>query len=319
MSLTPLAPADLASVQERIAAHLTWSPHDFVRRPGFREVDRRHLAEQVTRPLPASDDLRFLTDDGRTALLAERLPWDSDFFGWPVVRLQGLFQLGPYDASLDLRPAVRAWVEAAAARGARYVFAAVPAEDIAGLRALTGEGFELIESRLTHHVDLRSFVPPERHAARAARPEDVPSLARTAVEMVNPYDRFHADPLLPRAQVDRLMAEWVRASVCDGFADVTLCPDVPGPRAFVTLKYHRRLWGPLGVKLGQPIFGAVHHELRGWYERLIVECAMNLREVAGAEHMFLVSQPTNRQVLHVWHKLGFEYGRSEHVLRRLLG
>jgi hypothetical protein len=294
---------------ERLAAALPIAPHDFV--PGLSaEGDRALVARHLLRPLEPEHDLRFR--HGAATVLAEVMPWDSAFFGLRLARLPGVF-LGDDDPG----PALDALLERARARGVRYLLAQPDARETALARALGERGFALIETRLIYHRELAGFSWPERFATRLAGPADVPSLAETARKMVNRYDRFHADPALDAAKVDALMRVWVENSVLAGFADATVCADVPAPRAFCTAKYHEASWPAWGKRLAQPVFSAVDTEMKGWYRKIISELTYHLRE-RGAEHAFMVTQATNKAVVHVWESLGYRFGRCENVLRVLL-
>lgn len=284
--------------------------------------DRARWLEELTRPVPPEHDLTVVADVrevGPTAVFAEVLPWDTEFFGFTVARMNAIIPIAEptYQVLADLGGSVDALIETCRVRGVRYLFAPVDMRDAAVARALTSRGFELIESRLYAHRSLVGFAPRERFGVRLATEEDVEPLSKVAVSMVNPYDRFHADPVLFGEKADRLMGEWVRASVCDGFADGAIVPDVARPGAFLTIKHHQERWAQWGKAIGQAPFGAVSPEFRGWYVRLISEICCYLRDM-GAEHFFMVSQATNNAVVRSWEKLGLHYGKNELILRRLL-
>ncbi len=69
--------------------------------------------------------------------------------------------------------------------------------------------------------------------------------------------------------------------------------------------------------MAQPTFSAVSEEYRGWYLKLISEINYHLKE-KGVEHAFLSTQATNKAVIRVWEKLGYSFGKMEHVLRIVL-
>ena len=148
-------------IRALLGEHLPWSPLDYI--PGIsREGDRAIHARELTGPLAQTDDLRFIheSETGEKLLvLAERLPWDSDFFGYDVARLNGIF---PLEAPLhrvraDYRGAVGALLEEAKSRGVRYLFAQADPRDLALLLALGEHRFSLLETRL-HYQDRKSVV-----------------------------------------------------------------------------------------------------------------------------------------------------------------
>lgn len=296
-------------------------PHTFIRGVSA-EYDRDIMLQQWFRPLELQDDFRFgVTVDGEDFwVLMERLPWDSDFFSMQTARLNGVLRphkrAGLREDSGAGATALGRSLDAAASRGVRYVVAPVSPNDLYSLRLLTANGFELIETRCHYHRSL-SAPPAGRHSVRLAVEADIPSLARAARVMVNPYDRFHADLAICEADADRMMERWVEASIRDGFADATIVPDVEEPEAFCTAKYHRDHWDGWGLKLAQPVLSAVSPRHKGWYVRIISELDEHLRSV-GAEHSFLITQLTNNAVIRCWEKLGYQFGKGEHIFRKVL-
>ena len=229
---TPLA-NHVTQVRQVLSQHLPWSPHSFIRRLSF-EGDREWYAQELTRELAGDTDLRFVfrnRAEQALAVFCEVLPWDSEFFGKTVARLSAVSPLEPpfYDRDLEYGEAVNHVLELCQERGVRYLFAQVDPRDLALLRALDDHGFRLIETRAHYYMPLEDFAPADRFAARLAVPADVPSLARTASEMVNNFDRFHADPAIPKELADKLMARWVEASIEGGFSDGAIVPAVPTP------------------------------------------------------------------------------------------
>lgn len=307
------------TIRQIVSENIPWSHRDFMFRfPDFIKADRSLWANDLTRNLDTEHDLRFIYRDKNNTLvlLCEILPWDTAFFGYKVARLHLIL---PYDAPFtrphaDFSSAVQALVKEAKARGVRYLFASVFPEDLATIRALNTSGFSLIETRAYYHRSLKDYDFPRRFSVRLATPDDIDSLSTAAVEMVNEYDRFHADPMIAKSDADRMMRQWIKASLTEGFADATLVPDVDQPGAFCTLKYHRGHWDEWGVRLGQPVFSAVSHEFRGWYVKIISETCFHLKDI-GAEHNYLITQVTNRAVIRSWEKLGYQFGRAEHIFR----
>lgn len=322
-SITALLDAHGADeVRSGIAGTGVASPHAFIR--GLDAAyDQRVMLDQWLRPLTDQDDLRFSfrqNDNAERWVVMERLAWDSEFFGRGIARLNAVVEPGvvtPLRADVSASvEALRAALDAARARHIEYVFCAVSPNDLPSIRTLTACGFDLIETRCHYHRPLLA-PPSQRYATRLATKADIPSLARAARTMVNPFDRFHADPAVSEADADRLMERWVEASISGGFADATVVPDVEEPEAFCTAKFHREHWEGWQCKLSQPVLSAVSPRHKGWYMKIISELDEYLRGM-GAEHSFLVTQITNNAVIHSWEKLGYRFGRGEHVFRKLL-
>lgn len=309
---------ELQFLRETLMNHLPWSPMDFI--PGISlEGDRRLFADTLTREIPEENDLRFIYRENGTAIsvFCERLPWDSQFFGYNVAKLSGIFPLDPPEYRFDLNysTAIEALLELAKKHSIRYLFAAVDPRDLSTLRALGEAGFSLIETRVYYHRDITDHTYKERFPVREATPEDIFSLGKAAQVMVNPYDRFHSDPFIQREDADRLMFKWVEASILEGFADATIVPDSINPTAFCTVKFHRDKWDIWGRKVFQVILTAVSLDFKGWFRKILSEVHYYARERVGAEHALYGTQLTNRAVIWVLESLGYKLGNGQYIFR----
>lgn len=319
--LNPLVD-QLNTIREILSHHLPWLHRDFMfKTPGFIKAERCNWATYLTRTIDPENDLRFVFENGsqKLLILSEILPWDSAFFGYPIAKLQLIL---PYDAPFvrpkaDYRAALMTFLEQIRVLGVRYLFASVFPQDIATIQALNQCGFSLIETRVYYHRSLKDYSYPERFPVRLATVDDQESLIWTAVKTINPYDRFHADPFISSRDADRIMAQWIIASLNEGFADAILVPDVSSPTAFCTVKYHKEKWDRWGVRLAQPILSAVSKDFRGWYLKIISELCYHMLEI-GAEHNYRITQITNNATIRSWEKLGYQYGRSAHILRLII-
>jgi hypothetical protein len=309
----------VADLRPLLLESLPWSPLDFVK--GIApEGDRAVQFDGLLRPLDAANDLRFtypIAPGAEVAVFAERLPWDSAFFGYDVARLNGVFPLRGYAPEADYAPALRALTEAAKARGIRYLFAVVDARDLPTFRALSALGFMLIETRLYHYCPLRSWTYPRRFNCRLATPADVDSLVAMSRTVENPYDRFNSDPFIGRDEAHRLIAEWIRASIVDGFADGTMIQDTANPGAVLTFKYHRDKAAAWGRSIGQLILGVAAPRMHNGFLGAIAEVHVHLKAL-GFDDVIYATQITNRASKRLGDHVGYQYGRGEYVFRILL-
>lgn len=309
------------SIHEGLRGAGIEGPHAFIRGLDA-DYDRDVMIGGWLDGVSGETDLSFsVVAEGREYwVLLEKLPWDSEFFGRGMARLNAVVRPGTV---ADLREdsqlaseALDAVLAEAKRRNVDYVLSPAAPSNLHFLRVLAKSGFELIETRCHYHRALLE-PPQQRYATRLATPDDVPSLARAARTMVNPFDRFHADPAIAPTDADRMMERWVEASIVNGFADATIVPAVDQPEAFCTAKYHRQHWAGWNIKLSQPVLSAVSPRHRGWYIRILMELDEHLRSI-GAEHSFLITQITNNAVVRSWEKIGYQFGKGEHVFRRLL-
>ena len=306
-------------VKARLVGALPWSPLDFIRNLSP-EGDRAVHVESLVRDLDPADDLRFThaLDGGHdVAVCAERLPWDSSFFGYGVARLHGIYQLGPraYSHDVDYAAAVRALIAAAKARGVRYLFAVIDARDLPTQRALSMLGFMLLETRVYFSCSLRDYQFPRRFRCRAATVDDLDNLSALAGTMENASDRFNADPIIDRRDTQRLMDTWLRASVLSGFADLTYVNDAARPSAVCTVKYHEDKHALWGTPVGQLVLAMAGPG--GRFLGVISEINYHLKE-RGLEHVYFTTQLANRSTIRVGERIGYRIGRGEYVFRLLL-
>ncbi len=320
-SFRPLQP-ELNRIRAILGENLPWSPFDFIREISV-TGDKALYLDRLTASISPQNDLRFIcvqSDGAELAVFAEKLEWDTEFFGYGVARLNGIFPLAaPYfRPHAEYAEALQTLLELARQRGVRYLFGYIDPRDLATLRALGQMSFALIETRAYYHMDIRQYEYKERFAVRPATRDDIPALGQTASQAVNLYDRFHADPFISSTDAARLMHKWVAASICEGFADITMVPDVAQPMAFSTVRYHMDKWSHWGFKLAQSaVLTAVAAEFRGWYRKIASEVNYHLRDL-GVEHVYLGTQVTNKAVIWVLEGLGYRFGKSELIFRIVL-
>ena len=318
MSPNALA-ADVAQVRPLLLNSLPWSPFDFIKGIS-RAGDRAVQFDALLRRLDEADDLRFthpISPDADVAVLAERLPWDSAFFGYNVARLHGVFPLTGYRHDADYTPALRALMEMAKRRGIKYLFGVVDARDLPTFRALSALGFMLLETRVFVYLPLRTWEYRHRSRSRLATPADVESLVAMSRTVENPYDRFNADPFIGPGEAHRLIAEWIRASLVDGFADGTIIPDSPNPGALITFKTHRDKTDAWGLSIGQMILAVAAPRMDNGFLATVAAVQQHLKE-RGFHHLVYCTQLTNRTTLRVGRHFGYEHGKGEYVFRILL-
>jgi hypothetical protein len=312
-------PQALVDLRPALLGSVPWSPLDFVK--GISVAGDRALQfDTLLRPLDEINDLRFTYPLGTAhdlAVFAERLPWDTAFFGYDVARLNGVFPLHGYRAEADYGPALRALIEVARSRGIRYLFAVVDARDLPTFRALTALGFALLETRLYKYRSLRSWRYGRRSPCRLATAADVPTLVEMSHSIENPYDRFNSDPFIGRGEAHRLIAEWIRASVVGGFADGTMIPDSPNPGTVVTFKCHRDKSPAWGVSIAQMVLAVAAPHMYNRFLGTIAEVHFHLQAL-GMDYLYFVTQITNRTALRGSEHFDYTYGRGEYVFRILL-
>ena len=306
-------------VKSRLLGTVPWSPLDFIKDVSL-DGDRAIHVEALTRDVAPRDDLRFtcrIAGGAEVAVCAERLPWDSDFFRYGVARLQGIYPLAPaaYRHDADYLPAVRELIQSATRRGIRYLFAVIDARDLPTQRSLSAAGFTLLETRVYFQCALRNYEFPRRFRCRSATVDDLDSLSELARTAENPYDRFNADPFIDKRDTRRLLQAWLRASVLNGYADLTYVNDAPRPSAVCTVKYLQDRHAAWQTSIAQLVLAMAGPG--GRFLGVIAEINYLLKE-RGFDYVYFTTQLANQASIRVGERLGFRIGRGEYVFRLLL-
>jgi len=158
------------------------------------------------------------------------LPWDSEFFGFRIGRVEG-HTLNPQQAE-----AIDAWCHQQAVRCLYFL---ASANDPQTSAAAEDAGYHLVDVRMTFKqklLDARSSDGLSTGLViRPARPKDIPAL-REIGRVSYTLSRFYFDQGFARQRCDELYALWVEKS-CQGYADEVLVAEVEGqPGGFITLK-----------------------------------------------------------------------------------
>ena len=140
----------------------------------------------------------------RSAPFCELLPWDSEFFGMPIARVNGT----------DPAELVGAddWCRA---QRVSVAYLQLPVAEPSPLRAAEELGFRYVDIRLELSLTRARHAPADRADAagatkvRAHRPDDLPALERIA-SSAHHDSRFYADGRFPAERCDELYRTWIR-------------------------------------------------------------------------------------------------------------
>ena len=306
---------DPALVQARAEELLLQSPYFFLREL-LADVQQKHFGTGAALRFGAGtgeEVLRFATSTGSGQWLLQHLAWDSNYFGTPTYRLlTGLWSNAMSAANLttaasDLRQTL-------AGRGSFYAFSIVPAEDLLLLQALTGAGWQLIETRLHYYHDGVAQFDYSRHTVRQATAAEAATVGAVAAAGRNDYDRYHADPWFGPARADAYLARYAHAAV-EGFADAVLVPAEPDLPldSFLAISDLKADAQALDMSISRVLLTAVGPQNRGWHVKLVAETLHRAR-LLGHRYVFMTTQATNRAVFRTNEKLGFKLGATSHVL-----
>ena len=248
--------------------------------------------------------------------LLQHLAWDSDYFASPMYRLfTALF--GGLTSPAQLVQAATELRQQLAVRHGKsyYAFSVVPAEDIRLLQALTGAGWQIVETRLTYYRDQLPAFDYPRHPVRAAKAGEAAHVGQIAATARNTYDRFHADSWFGEVRADAYLARYAENTVAAGLAATVLVPDSPElpVDSFLAISDLQADSADLGTRLSRVLLTAVGPANRGWHVKLVAETLHRAKELEH-EAVLMTTQATNHAVFRTCEKLGLRLGATSHVL-----
>ncbi len=293
---------------KNIARAAFYSPYGFLRGPSSITED---WINELDKSLETGVIDQFDGGNGIT-LYIKKLGWDTDFFGLPIFRIE----FSELPDSLEFIHVQLAFSRLREYLGSLfpeyYIFGEVPCEDTAIIAGMSGAGWRLIETRITcYRDDIQKFDFVSRSKVRSATEVDIPDLRDSAIEAVNIYDRFHADDFFTDKESDDFLAMFIENSV-RGFADEVLVPADGPANAFLTGNYLVSPPSLINRKIGKMVLSAVTNARKGWYVRLIAELSFRFKE-QGLDTVYMTTQATNRAVLKVWHRHGYQFGKCSHI------
>jgi dTDP-4-amino-4,6-dideoxy-D-galactose acyltransferase len=228
--------------------------------------------------------------------LCEELSWDSEWWGFPVARM---------DASLldpDCLGSVDDWC---LQHGIRLLYLLCPSERMADAQLAEGAGFRLMDVRVTlrnRSVGSSDQARPSDEGVRVrlADGDDALALGEMAAHS-HGSTRFYADPGLPDARCDDLYRVWMEQE-CEGHADAVFAAEHRGELAgylscAVDDIAHRGTIGLVGV--------SESHRRLGIGSLLLTE-ALSWFHEQGVPVVSVVTQGRNTSALRLYQRHGFE-------------
>ncbi len=232
-----------------------------------------------------------MTGDPGPGEVCRLLPWDSDFFGFPIATTSLPRLDGRLAAETD------AWCEG---HGVACLYLLAESGD-PGTAIRAGEhGFRLVDIRVTLDRPLEAVPAPPAPAgfeidlARGADRDALVPIARAS----HTDSRFFADPGFPREKCASLYETWITRSI-EGWADAVLVARFGGVASgYVTchVEGDRGRIGLVGVgegARGRGVAGA------------LVESALTLFASRGASRAEVVTQGRNVGAQRLYQKAGF--------------
>jgi dTDP-4-amino-4,6-dideoxy-D-galactose acyltransferase len=318
VKVSPLAVSDVELLQPLIRRHRygPYRNHRFISRKTQAAVLAAEVQQMTAMPLGAI--CVDASGQACAAVVAEMLPWDSEFFGFPMARIAHVLANDAEAAAL----AIERVIEGLRAAGVRHVAARVDAEDLPTANALERRGFLLMDSLVTYSQRMRAVVPagPSPFArVRLLEPGDADTVVSIAENAFRDFSgRFHADPhLAPRASA--MYAEWARRCAAGAMADVTLVTEGADGSVIGFVGFRRR--EPVSTISGIAVFGgglgACRADIPGGYENLIrAGMSWIARSEGIAEGQ---TQSHNYATIRIYEAAGLRFTRAEYTFHAWLG
>lgn len=240
------------------------------------------------------------------------LPWDTDFFGFTVARVEAA-RLTPESAAQ-----IDAWCDAHAVRC--LYFLADP-DDPMTVQAAEGAGYHFVDVRLTLEIsDLRTYSTstssaPVSAAIRPFADSDVEALA--AIARVSYTDsRYYFDLHFDRQKCDALYETWVRVDCAEAVRDpahhTVFVAELDGqPAGFVTCHIQvsaddQHEGNVTRVRSGViGLVGMVESARGQGFAQIMINEALNWFAGQGCKVVTVVTQARNVGAQRVYQRCGF--------------
>ena len=265
-----------------------------------------------------------LAEDGanQAAVVFRPLPWDSEFFGVPMGRIDYIFRSEDATAS-TLGDAVDACHDACRQGNIQHLTVRVDVADTVAIGVLESRGYRLMDALVTYIYHPRREAPADQRdmgVPREYRPDHAEAIVEIAQDIYRGFrGRFHLDEHLPDDRCDDFYVEWAR-QVCGGRM---------GDKVFVAENGEGRVIGFLGSTKREPVstvggveiygggLGACRRETPGAYAGLI-RAGIAWAHARGAV-VECQTQNFNFSTIRVYEAVGCQYTRAEYTFHGWLG
>ena len=274
------------------------------------------------------ENLAAVVADGSSEAVAvcRSLPWDSDWFGVPMARLDYILRSEKADRE-TLAQAVAAAVENCRKAGVRHVTARLDVADTDGIAVVEDHGFRLMDNLATYLYHPKQPTPPPVKTVGTVRPfapgdtAQILEITREAYCGVRPrfFGRFHRDPHIPSDRADEMYLEWARKC----------CTGERAQRVFIAEDNQGRLIGYLAMRLVEPVssaggvrifagvLGACRRDQPGAYAGLIhVPTVEHHAAGAATEGQ---TQNFHFSTVRIYEVIGAQYVRADYTFHAWLG
>ncbi len=245
--------------------------------------------------------------------------WDSNHFGIDISKIEHILASGSYLESLYIKKRLISTVLARCCKELLlHITVRVNKEDLSSIHALESKCFKLMDILVTYTLDLREHPGTSfngKYQVRRFKPDEISELQRMAFDCfedtTGATDRFHADPVLPRAKSSDLYAKWLVNSSTDPLSEV-LVADVDGkPVGFNVCNVNNSLLKFLGLRFGIMVLTAVAPSARN---KLVGTSLLNASIAWLTDKVDVIEtggQVSNFAIQRAWNAVGLKISRSQ--------
>lgn len=222
----------------------------------------------------------------------QRLPWDSDFFGFGVVRLIG---------SPESTESLGAALSSACRSGIRLAYGQCAHGDLASGRMLLASGGLLVDAKRTYSRALTGPAPAASAGVATVSDEspiDLRHLRQLAWQAAE-FSRYRLDPRMPAGAWRRMYSIWIRNSLNRSLADSVLVERAEGRLVGVVTVKHRDEQASIGLL-------AVDRDFRGrGIAGRLLRAARERALGAGCATLAVVTQGDNVDACALYERAGY--------------
>lgn len=322
MSSVQLIDGDDSALLARLVAAYPFKPYRHYR-VYSRKAQVAIMKAELVSALALTPRLAFVARDGEreAAVIARPLPWDSDFFGIKMARVD--YMIAATEDRGLLEAALDATMVACREHAIPHLTARVDVEDIGAVDLLERRGFRLMDALVTYRMRPKKETPKDVREVGVIRDfemRDTDEVLDIAREAFTGYvGRFQRDPHIPPDRAEAFYIEWTRQCIFGTMADKRLVSVDSEGRIIGYLFYRRR--EPATTVGGVPILGGgiggCRRDSPGAYAGLIKEATIWSHDQGGIGEY--ETQNYNFAVIRVYEAAGATYVRAQYTMHAWLG
>ncbi|MEZ5284060.1 MAG: hypothetical protein R2712_04470 [Vicinamibacterales bacterium] len=282
------------------------------------------LRSEVERTLTAPGTCAVVATSGDAAVVAacRPLPWDTDFFGVRMGRIDEMLR-SPHAGDALVREALGGLLAACRDAGLQHLAARVDAADLQAVQALEGADFRLMDALVTYFTHPHKEPPTVVREVGRVRPmaaEDVDTILAISADAYRGFrGRFQLDPHLPADRGDAFYLQWARECCTGRMADRVVVAD-DGQGSIHGWASTRRV-EPASSVGGTPLWvgslGACRRDRPGAYAGLIRHLAMENFEAGDVTET--QTQNHNVATVRIYEAVGAKYVRGDYTFHAWIG